>query len=786
MLISYRWLSTYFKDPLPAPRDLADVITMHAYAVDRVYEQGGDTILDIDVLPNRAPDSLSHRGVAKEVAALLQKELVLPARFLPEKLSEHEGINIKIENLYECGRYVGRVIHGVKIGPSPDWLVERLTAVGQKSINNIVDITNYILLDMGQPMHAFDLDKISGKEISVRKAKDGEHISTLDGKDVVLTSTMLVIADTEGPLAIAGVKGGKKAEITSETKSIVLEAAHFNSVSVRKTARSTGILTDSSKRFENGITPELAGYAMDEASALIYEIFPEAQVSPTIDQYLWKPNPYTTGLSTAEANAILGTKLDDDQVKEALERVGCTVYFERNPISRVFTVAKQGVGATYKNGASIQYQAPHLFDCSSFTAYVFAQAGVSIPRMTVDQYMYGADIGEHDLSLGDLVFANTKSGQIHHEGKEFFPGKAVPEGVDHCGIYLGDGKIVHATRHGKGKVVIEELAGSEAFENIIGYRRIPEVHAPRFVVVVPAERLDLRDVVSLSEEVGRIVGYDTLPDSILSKLSQSPQINKSFYYTQAIRQTLKEEGYSEVITYAFTDKGEIETANPIASDKGFLRPNLTSGITKSLEMNARNADLIGEKCIRIFEIGTVFTKTSEHLSFGIGAWHPKGYKDKAIDEITRVLGVLEKKHGCVFGGSSQGDKEKAIYESNFKEIILSSPEPSDYGSLFEAQEKVIEYKKISPYPFVTRDIAFWASGGTKEEEVMATLVSSAGPLLIREPRLFDVFEKKDEGKVSYAYRLVFQSYEKTLTDDEVNKHMENVVRAVEEKGWTVR
>jgi phenylalanyl-tRNA synthetase beta subunit len=297
----------------------------------------------------------------------------------------------------------------------------------------------------------------------------------------------------------------------------------------------------------------------------------------------------------------------------------------------------------------------------------------------------------------------------------------------------------------------------------------------------------LRNSVNLIEEVGRIAGYETLPPNMLPKAHGEANINKAIYYAQAIREVLKAEGYSEVFTYAFTNTGDIRVAKAIAEDKGALRPNLSMGLAKSLELNARSADLLGVDAVKIFEIGTVFPQAGEHVSLGIGVWQPKGFKGlKADAEIARVTDILAKKYNCKFPGKPTSAKEGTLYEAALSDIIATATEPQRYDDIFKTEAERVTYKKISLYPSITRDIALWADIGTTQEEVSSTLEAHAGTLLVRKPRLFDVFEKKDTGKVSYAFRLVFQSMEKTLTDEEVNGYMQSVNNAVAEKGWAVR
>lgn len=304
MLISKNWLQTYFKEPLPADQKIADTFTMGVFEIESVEQKnaagGVDTVFDIKTLADRNPYALSHRYMALELGVLLRQEVVYP---IYEEIAAQEvarTLEVSIEQPEFCKRYIGRVVEGVAAGPSPAWLKEKLEVLGQRSINTIVDLTNFVMLDTGQPLHAFDADKVKGN-IKVRLAKEGEEIVLLDGTTVKLTSTIVVIADDEAPLAIAGVKGGKKAEVTADTKNIIIEAATFNGGAVRKTAQSVKITNDSTKRFENNVTPERALLAMTEISALIAKEMPGATFGALVDQY---PEPATIKTLTIEMAKI--------------------------------------------------------------------------------------------------------------------------------------------------------------------------------------------------------------------------------------------------------------------------------------------------------------------------------------------------------------------------------------------------------------------------------------------------------------------------------------------------
>jgi phenylalanyl-tRNA synthetase beta chain len=272
MLFSCAWLSQYVDLP-GEPAELARRLTSAGFAVERVEAaEGADTVLDVDVTTNRV-DAMNHLGLAREIAVLFGVPLRRPAPALSEGDEATSGaVTVRIDAPDLCTRYAARVIRGVKVGPSPDWLARRLTAIGQRPINNVVDVTNYVLWETGQPLHGFDLARIAGATILVRRAKAGERLTTLDGVERKLEPGMLVIADAARPVGLAGVMGGEASEVGSGTTDVLLESAWFNQRSVRATAKRLGMHTDASHRFERGADPELQGWAADRAAALIAEV----------------------------------------------------------------------------------------------------------------------------------------------------------------------------------------------------------------------------------------------------------------------------------------------------------------------------------------------------------------------------------------------------------------------------------------------------------------------------------------------------------------------------------
>ena len=287
MYTSYKWLQELTATKL-SPEQLRERLTMVGLAVDAVDAHDDDSVLDVEVPSNR-PDCLSHIGIAREVTAIEKGELRLPAvpTFRTEERAE-EYTSVEIKDADLCPRYAARLIRGVKIGPSPDWLVRRLETIGQRPINNVADITNYVLHEVGQPLHAFDFSKLAGQRIVVRRSKADEKLKTLDGVERTLHPDMLVIADAERPVALAGIMGGEESEISSATTDVLIESAYFNPDSVRQTARALGMDTEASRRFERGADCENVLRAQERCVQLICEIAGGVASDNAIDVY---PNP---------------------------------------------------------------------------------------------------------------------------------------------------------------------------------------------------------------------------------------------------------------------------------------------------------------------------------------------------------------------------------------------------------------------------------------------------------------------------------------------------------------
>jgi phenylalanyl-tRNA synthetase beta chain len=344
MKVTHDWLKD-FVDIKITPQALAHKLTMAGIEVTSLQGVGNDFVYEIEITSNR-PDWLSVVGIAREVAAITGKRLKWsPVPSPQSRVKDKRQLNINIEDKKDCPLYTARVIRGVKVGPSPDWLKRRLELVGLRSVNNVVDITNYILLEYGEPLHAFDLDKLIGDSILVRRAKQNEKIITIDGIQRALDIKTLVIADQNRAVALAGVMGGKDTEVSEQTKNVLLEAAIFNPIIIRRGRQALGLQSESAYRFERGIDREVVEKASGRASQLIEELASgECILIKSLG--LSKPAKKTLNLDLLTVNKTLGVNIPCAKVKQIMDHLGFQAKQKRKNVFAVTVPSfRQDVGS---------------------------------------------------------------------------------------------------------------------------------------------------------------------------------------------------------------------------------------------------------------------------------------------------------------------------------------------------------------------------------------------------------------------------------------------------------
>ena len=742
MTISYNWISEYIKNKLPKPEKLADLLTMHSFEVQNIEKRDNNYVFNIDILPNRAHDCLSHIGVAKECSALLNNKLQIPKSKLKEdrKLKTDDFINVEVKDKNACPRYTARVITDIKVGPSPKWIQERLKTIGQKPINNIVDATNYVMFEMGQPIHAFDLDKISSvksqipspksqtnpksqipnpKTIFIRRAKKGESITTLDNEICKLDEDILIIADAKSPLALAGVKGGKKAEITSQTKTIVLESANFDIQAVRATQRKTGIKTESSLRFEHELDPNLTNKAIDRVVGIIQEISGGKILKGMIDIYPKKVFPLKIRLDFKKIETILGIKISKQKVIRYLKALGFDVdsslkvtvptirrdiQIEEDLIEEIGRlIGYDKIPATAPLGLIgisrldevliIINKIKNIFEASGFTeVYNFSFVGEDdLNRLGIDKSTY-IEL-ENPLSLElkylrkDLLINLLKN--VKDNFKNF--------GEQGIKIFeLGD-----IYRHSQFKVgpLRQELRQSRESSTKSGSRVIGP-WADR----IKEEKMLTGLIVSRDEKTRGEKFYELkgIIDNLFNKLG--------------------------ITDYWYDDF----QATPEWTDKTFWQKGSTAEIK------------VGDE-----EVGFIGEINSEILA-------KMNINPSPLAKGDRIKGVI------------------AAFDLNFDRIFKL------------AQEELI-YQPPSFYPAAIRDLAVLVNQEDKVADVL-NVIEIEGGELVRDVDLFDMYEGEEipDGKKNLAFHIIYQSDERTLRDEEINKIQKKIVKELEKRGWEVR
>ena len=655
MKYSYNWLQKHIEGKLPSPSKIERELTFKAFEVEEVIEVRDDTVFDIKVLPDRAHDALSHIGMAREIVSLLNtKDSV--------NLTEQDhlaGITKKatlpspkvvVENTDACPRFMTVTISNIQMGSSDVETKTLLEAIGQKSISNIVDATNYVLYDLGKPMHVFDADKVVGG-LTVRFAKSGEVLTTLDGKNITLDESILVIADDEAPLSIAGIKGGTKAEVDINTTNIIIESANFNSTLIRKTSAKIGIKTDAVKRYENGITSELCEPGLLATANLILKIAgtDKTEISSIVDIYPSPEHPQEVKVSLSQINKLLGTELSTERVSK-----------------------------------------------------LFSQRG----------FEYTND----------------------HED---------------------------------------------------------------FTVTVPYERLDIRIKEDLIDEISKLVGTSGMLPTTKYENVTPGAFDKTFYYSNLVRDILVQEGFSEVMTYSFSQEGDIAIINSVDPLKNKLRTSLIPGIQNALEKGLYYSQFLGTDTIKVFEIGKVFMESKEItcLTIGVASKNKKTKKtlesdllkiSLKIDAYFGISGVPQSLNIDEYEVQIVDDVAGIVlHEINFDKKIYISNSIIEENINNLPNTTHIKYQTLSNYPFITRDVAFFVPSEIDVVELEGVLKAEAGEPCVKLYQ-FDRFQKEGEVRVSYGYRMVFQAFDRTLTDAEIEPQTQRVYDKLQERGFETR
>ena len=639
-----------------------------------------DTKIEFEITSNR-PDCLSVTGLARETAATFGLPLKL-------KKPEYKGIDgktsdyvdIKIENTKLCPRYMGGIVKNVKIEPSPRWLRERLRACGVRPINNLVDITNFVMLEYGSPMHAFDIRYIEGGKIRIRNAQAGEKITTLDGVERELSPEMLVIADEKKPVAVAGVMGGEYSGIMEDTNTVVFESANFDGASVRTTAKKLGMRTDASARYEKGLDAENTYHALMRAFELVEQL---------------------------GAGEVVREYTDED-------------YSDKTPKSVEFD-----------------------------SAWINGFLGTDIPEADMIKYLASLE------------------------------------------LEVRDGRV----------------------------------YAPYF-------RIDIGCKADIAEEVARLYGYNRIPSTIIRGVAQA-QLTPKQVFERKVRRTMLALGASECETFSFISpkyfdkialpadsslRKTVVISNPLGEDTSVMRTSIVPSMCEVLvrNINYRN------KAATLFELGNEYIPCDdevlpkEPVRLCIGMYDSedpmKFYELKGmITELLDKAGLEEYEitrpdDSCVFGekASFHPGRVAVIKTADGREIGIFGELSPDVSENYKVKERlyiakicipelmegcvpVKTYKPLPKFPASVRDLSVVCGKDTPVADIEKAIRKAAGSIL-ESVTLFDVYtgSQIDNGKKSVSYSVTMRSHDGTLTDEQTDKAMDKVFKALAENGWALR
>ncbi|MFP4473523.1 MAG: phenylalanine--tRNA ligase subunit beta [Candidatus Omnitrophota bacterium] len=670
MKISLKWIKDYVDVTVSVQR-LVERLTMAGIEAEKIEKVNGDTAVEFEITPNR-PDCLSMIGMAREIAASFDKPLCLPkisARTFPRKKCD-----IDIQTPEACSRYIGTVIEGVQVSATAPSIrpcgasLVNLRTLGSRLINNIVDITNYCLFEYGQPLHAFDLDKLEGGRIIVRYAEKGERIITLDGEEHELDPSVLVIADARKPVAIAGIMGGAETEVTAGTKNILLESAYFDPITIRRTVRKLGLASDSSYRFERGVVYDNVAAGAGRASDMILDCAGGTITRRTDVKAGKKPaKPRAITLDCAKMNIFLGAEISQSRTRKILKALG--------------------------------------------------------------------------------------------------------------------------------------------FETAAPKKNLLKVIPPGF-------RLDVKQAADLYEEVSRVIGYDQLPSSFPLIKNTGMRTNPQRRKRLRIIDRLLAQGFNEVLTYSMISSDQLTAAdmedvqrikilNPLSREQEFLRPHLLPSLLQVAQTNINR----GQDNLAFFEAGKVYLPGGEKEALGMimagclrqdwrrpeeqpfDFYDLKGALEQAFSRETIAPLEFRKSREKLLEDGQRADifcgKKKIGACGKVAENILSAfgikqaeifYAQVELATVYQLPQKKTVYKPISEYPAIVRDVSLAVSKDISYQDVCA-VVEEFGSEYLQKIAFKEVYtgEKIPDDQRGLVFSVVYQSSQKTLTEDEVQKIHESVL-----------
>lgn len=667
-----------------SPARLAELLNLRSFEVGGAEKVGRDWMLDVKIPTNRISDAGNHWGLAREIAAILGKNPKSEIRSHKETLNDRpqrQPVQIKITKAGLCPRYTAQVLEVKNIGQSPKWMQERLKTCGSRPIDAVVDITNYVMLETGQPLHAFDLEKIHGGKMTIRESQRGEDLVTLDGVKHILPQGAVVIEDRDRLIDLAGIMGGENSAVSRGTKKILLQAATFDPVRIYRASRATNFSSSASKLYAAGLDPNQAHVGLERAAGLLDKIIRARRIEPAIDLYPKKTEPAHLLFRPKYANAVIGQELAPIFYKTVFERLGLGV----------------------------------------------------------------------------------------------------------------------------------------------------EKHGNDFLVELPTVRRDLQIEEDLIEEAARMSGYEKLASHLPEIVISPTDRNDEVWWEERVRDFLVGAGFTESQLYEFTGDEElgrlaisaqeaIPLENPMNPETKYLSPRALTKYIASAAENLRNLDTV-----KIFGIGKSFKKIKsgldEHKDLII-IFAEKGTAGKeefyqlkgAVDELLEKMGISDHWYDNAIDKRQTTNDQRLFHPYRNAEVKIGNEKIGNIGEIHPAVLKNIkskarivaaeidfeklwrlstaeaEYRPVGKYPAIVRDLAVVVPSNTKTEAIL-NIIESVGGRLLTDTDLFDYFQDeqmRDEEEKSLAFHLIFQSPDRTLRDEEVNKLVYKITEALEQKGWEVR
>ncbi len=692
----------------------------------------GDVVLDFAIKAHRG-DLSSVIGVAREVAALTKRELRIPQPVLQERgTPASELVKVTIEDPDLCPRYTARVISGIKIGPSPEWMGRRLLAAGMRPISNVVDVTNYVMLEFGQPLHGFDYELVPEHSIIVRRAHEGEEMTTLDDVKRKLTTDMLLITDPTGPTAIAGVMGGAKSEVNANTTTVLLESANFRAANVRHTSVALGLRTDASSRFEKGLDPELTIAGANRACQLLEQLASGVVHPGIVDVYPRPAQPRTLAFSTSEIEWLTSMKVTQGEVVETLSALGFTVVPDEQGQKMQITVP------TYR--ADIEESADLVEEIVRLIGYDKIPSTIPtgpLPEPTNDHWfereqevralLLGAGLNEIvTYALTSRARMVNLLAQVDATSAHFL--LQAPVGAS--GSTQADGHTEVAVTNG----------GSHAVTPF----------DPRTLPAVV-----LANPLSSDMEAMRL----TLMSGLLETVRENSKRNRAglrFFEVGRRYLPVNEAGLPDErrsVGIALCGPAEISWFGELARPADFY------------DLKGAVETLLGGLKITNYR----FTPT-QHPTFHPGrcALLELPRRLDTGEETFSPVGVLGEVHPVV----------QQRYDLPHRAYLCEI----DLERLYAAVPARLTYQPISRHQELTRDLAIIVDQRVPAQAVQESIVRASGDLL-RSVTLFDVYtgDPIPAGKKNLTYSLVYQSQERTLTDAEANALQEKILRALHEE-----